>query len=161
MNPSIAKAAEDFIQFFSHNTREERELEIPRQAGGVNLGQPSPTSKLPADEGWKVLPPSLHRVFYTSLRISFPLPGKSQLPLVVKQVPAPSQPQDSYAARCRRASRNRPQSIIVKTHLLGLAGCFIKEKIKNVLQLVNHSEPSSLIRDTCSSLPAPPPTNEA
>lgn len=98
---------------------------------------------------------------YTSFRIPFPLPGKSQLLLAVKLVPALSQPQGSYAASCRRASRNRLQSIIVKTHLLGLAGCFIKEKIKNVLQLVNHSEQSSLIRDMRGSSPATPPAKEA
>lgn len=98
---------------------------------------------------------------YTSFEIPFPLLGKSQLPLAVKQVPALLQPQGSHAASCRRASRNRPQAVIVKTHLLGLAGGIIKDAIKNVLQLVNHSEQSSLVRDMCGSSPAPSPAKEA
>lgn len=101
----------------------------PGQAGDVHPSKYSPPSKLAADEGWKVLPPSLHGVSTHPLEFPSHCQKRGSCYQQSSRYQHLSQPQGSYAASCRRGSRNRPQSIIVNTHLLGLAGCFIKEKI--------------------------------
>lgn len=104
------------------------------------------TQQLPKDgEGSAPFPT---HIGYVSFGLPFPVPGKGQLPLAAKQVPASSQTRGGSGTGCdhgrrraeeerlREGPQNSPQSITVKTHLVGWAGCFPGVFIKEEIQIV-------------------------